>query len=65
MLACAARGTVSGRGGASGWSHLDVNREDPVEMALAADLQKSALAHVTESSCGEVHKLVHHVCYLV
>jgi hypothetical protein len=30
---------------------LDVNRKDPVEMALAADLQRSALAHVAESSC--------------
>jgi hypothetical protein len=30
---------------------LDVVREDPVEMALAADLQRSALAHVAESSC--------------
>ncbi len=29
----------------------DVNREDPVEMALAADLQRSTLAHVAESSC--------------
>ncbi len=53
MLANAARDTASGRGGASGWSHLDVNREDPVEIALAADLQKSALTHVAESSCGK------------
>ena len=53
MLAGAIRGTASGGGGASGWAHLDVNREDPVEMALAADLQKSALAHVAESSCGK------------
>ncbi len=34
-----------------GWARLDVNREDPVEMALAADLQWSALAHVANSSC--------------
>jgi hypothetical protein len=32
---------------------MDVNREDLVEMALAADLQKSALAHVAVSSCGK------------
>ncbi len=51
MPAGAARGIASGWDGASGWSHLDVNRVDPVEMASAADLQKSALAHVTESSC--------------
>ena len=49
----AARGTASGRGGTSRWPHLHVNREDPVELALAADLQKSALAHVVESSCGK------------
>ena len=45
----AARGTASGR--ASGWAFLDVNREDPVELALASNLQKSALSHVAESSC--------------
>ncbi len=32
---------------------MDVNREDPVELALALDLQKSALSHVAESSCGK------------
>jgi hypothetical protein len=32
---------------------LDVNREDPVELALASDLQKSALSHVAESSCDK------------
>jgi hypothetical protein len=49
----AALGTdkVCGRG--SGWARLGVNREDPVEMALAADLQRSALAQVTVSSCGK------------
>jgi hypothetical protein len=47
----AARGTDSGCGRGSGWARLDVNREDPVEMALAAGLQRSALAHVAESSC--------------
>ena len=45
----AAHGTASGR--TSGWSLLDVSREDPVELALASDLQKSALSHVAESSC--------------
>jgi hypothetical protein len=49
----AARGTAIERDGASRWFHLDVNREDPVEMALAADLQKSALAHVADFSCGK------------
>ena len=51
LPAGAARGTDSGCGRGSGWARLDVNREDPVEMALAADLQRSALAHVAESSC--------------
>ena len=49
----AARGTASGRGGGSGWARLHVNRTDPVELALAVDLQKSALAHVAVSSCGK------------
>ena len=49
----AARGIASGRGGGSGWARLHVNRTDPVELALAADLQKSALAHVGKSSCGK------------
>jgi hypothetical protein len=44
-------GSWSGRG--SGWSLLNANREDPVEMALAAGSQKSALAHVANSSCGK------------
>jgi hypothetical protein len=30
---------------------LDVNRSDPVEMALAADLQQAALDHVATSTC--------------
>jgi hypothetical protein len=30
---------------------LDVNRNDPVEMALAADLQKTALEHVATKTC--------------
>jgi len=45
-----ARGTVSGRGGGSGWARLYVNRTDPVELALAVDLQKSALAHVMNTA---------------
>ena len=53
MPAGASRGIASGSGRGSGWARLDVNREDPAEMALAADLQKSALAHVAESSCGK------------
>ena len=46
-------GTARGSGRGSGWDRLRVNREDPVEMALAADLQKSALAHVAVSSSGK------------
>jgi hypothetical protein len=38
MPAGAARGTDRVRGRGSGWARLDVNREDPVKMALAADL---------------------------
>ena len=49
----AARGIANGRGGGSGWARMHVNRTDPVELALAASLQKSALAHVAESSCGK------------
>jgi len=53
MPAGAALGTdrVCGRG--SVWARLNVNREDPVEMPLAADLQWSALAQVAVSSCGK------------
>ena len=47
----AASGTASKGRRASEWACLDVNRNDPVEMALAADLQKAALAHVAASSC--------------
>ena len=54
VTAGAARGTASGRGGDLGWARLDVNRQDPVvEMALARDMQKSALAVVAESSAGK------------
>ena len=49
----AARGTASGRGGDLGWARLDVNRQDPVEMALARDMQMSTLAVVAESSAGK------------
>jgi len=49
----AARGTDRVRGRGSGWARMDVNREDPVDMALAADLQRSALAQVAVSSCGK------------
>ena len=51
MPAGATRGTDSGRGRGSGWASLDVNREDPVEMALAADLQRSVMSKVAASSC--------------
>ena len=36
-----------------GWAHFHVNREDPVELALALDLKKSALVYVAECSCGK------------
>ncbi len=47
----AALGTDKGCGRVFGWARMDVNREDPVEMALVADLQRSTLAHVADSSC--------------
>ena len=53
LPARAALGIASGSVRGSGWARMDVNREDLVEMALAADLQKSALAHVAVSSCGK------------
>ena len=51
LPAGASLGTASGVGRDTGWARLDVNRSDPVELALAADLQRSALGHVAASSC--------------
>ena len=51
MPAGASSGTASRSGRASEWACLDVNRSDPVEMALAADLQQAALDHVALSTC--------------
>ncbi len=34
----------------SGWASLDVNRDDPVEVALAARLHHYAMAHVAGSA---------------
>jgi len=34
----------------SGWASLDVNREDPVEVAMGARLQHSTMAHVAGST---------------
>ncbi len=51
MPAGAAFGTDSWCGRVSGWARVDVNRDDSVEMALAADLQRSALSHVADLSC--------------
>ena len=48
--ACAALGIDSGWGPESGWAGMDVNREDPVEVELAADLRVSALSHVAGSN---------------
>ena len=44
-------GTVNGSGSASQWGRMAINRNAPVEMVLAADLQKAAVAHVAGSSC--------------
>jgi hypothetical protein len=44
--------TASGCGRISGWGRLDVNRDDPVELSLAADLQKAAISDVARSSCN-------------
>ena len=51
MPAGASSGTASRSGRASEWACLDVNRDDPVEMALAADLQQAALDHVASKTC--------------
>ncbi len=51
LPAGASLGTTSYVGRDMGWSRLDVNRLDPVELALAADLQRSVLGHVATSSC--------------
>ncbi len=53
MPAGATSGTGSESGRSSGWALSDVNREDPVKIASAADIQKLALAHVVESLCGK------------
>ncbi len=53
MPAGATRGADCGGGAGREWTCLDVNREDPVEMALAADLQRLALAKVSVSSRGK------------
>jgi hypothetical protein len=34
----------------SGWSSKNINIDDPIEVALAGDLQSSALAHVATST---------------
>ena len=48
----AALGIDSGWCPESGWARMDVNREDPVEVELAADLHVSALSHVEGSTCN-------------
>ena len=40
----------------SGWASLDVSRDDPVEVALAARLHHSAIAHVAGSTSKEYVK---------
>jgi hypothetical protein len=45
------RGIDSGWEPNSGWAAFDVNRADPVEVELAADMQVSALSHVAGSTC--------------
>ncbi len=51
MPAGASSGTASRSGRASDWACLDANRNDPVEMALAIDLQQAALEHVATKTC--------------
>ena len=51
MHAGASSGTASRSDRASEWACLDVNRTDPVEMALAADLQHAVLDHVVTKTC--------------
>lgn len=46
----AARGAGRSEAAAAGWAGFDVNREDPVESALAADLRKSAVENVAQST---------------
>ena len=53
MPAGATLGTASGDVRGLGWARLNVKREDPVEMAMAAAFQKSALAHVLVSLSGK------------
>ena len=54
LPAGASLGTASGVGHDTGWARrLDVNWSDPVELTLAADLQRSVLAHVVTSSCNK------------
>ncbi len=47
------RGIDGGWEPISGWAALEVNRADPVEVELVADLQTSALSHVVESTCNK------------
>jgi hypothetical protein len=47
----ASSGTASRSGWPSEWACLDVSRNDPVEMALAADLQRAALEPVATKTC--------------
>ncbi len=58
----AALGIDSRWGPESGWAGMDVNREDPVELELAADLHVSALSHVVGSTCNShILRSVQHV----
>jgi hypothetical protein len=51
MPAGASSGTASRNGRASEWACLDVNRDDPVETALAVGMQQAALDHVAAKTC--------------
>jgi len=51
MPAGASIGTASKSRRASEWACLDVNRNVPVEMALAADQQQAVLNHVAAKTC--------------
>ncbi len=53
-LAGAILGIGRGSGTSSGWASLDVNRDDPMEVALAARLQHSAMAYVIAGSTSNM-----------
>ncbi len=49
----------------SGWSQKDINKDDPIEVALASRLQNSALAHVAASTSKAYVGPWNAFCFLV